>query len=187
MRIRILTTGLLAVAIFGLLFTWYTYQVSKDTAIEYKQESISLPIQIIIPSIKVDATIEQVGQTPDGSMDVPILSSNVGWYKFGPRPKDLGSSVIDGHVVDPNGERGVFYNLRDLKKGDEIIILDNRKTRVIFSVRELRIYDKKSDTRNVFYSDDGKAHLNLITCEGFWDETVSGYTQRLVVFTDLIN
>jgi len=33
-------------------------------------------------------------------------------------------------------------------------------------------------------TNDGLAHLNLITCIGVWEQITQGYSQRLVVFTD---
>ncbi|MFA5714473.1 MAG: PAS domain S-box protein [Candidatus Paceibacterota bacterium] len=37
---------------------------------------------------------------------------------------------------------------------------------------------------DIFVSNDGKAHLNLITCGGFLDEVSKSYPKRLVVFAD---
>ncbi|MFZ2299818.1 MAG: class F sortase [Candidatus Moraniibacteriota bacterium] len=51
-------------------------------------------------------------------------------------------------------------------------------------VRESRSFDPDADALDVFSSDDGKAHLNLITCEGVWDKASKRYSKRLVVFTD---
>jgi len=35
------------------------------------------------------------------------------------------------------------------------------------------------------FSNDGKAHLNLITCAGVWDEVEKSHSSRLVVFADM--
>ena len=53
-----------------------------------------------------------------------------------------------------------------------------------FVVREIRTYDKDEYAPDVFILDDDKAHLNLITCIGFWDKVSKSYSKRLVVFTD---
>jgi len=39
---------------------------------------------------------------------------------------------------------------------------------------------------DVFTSSDGKAHLNLITCDGIWDKNAAQYSERLVVFADRV-
>ena len=53
-----------------------------------------------------------------------------------------------------------------------------------FVVRATRTYDAAADARDVFISTDGKAHLNIITCDGKWDKSAGQYTKRLVVFAD---
>jgi hypothetical protein len=38
----------------------------------------------------------------------------------------------------------------------------------------------------VFASNDGGAHLNLITCAGEWNKGKKSYSERLVVFADKV-
>ena len=53
-------------------------------------------------------------------------------------------------------------------------------------VREIRTYDATADATDVFISNDGKAHLNIITCDGAWNKNMNQYSQRLVIFTDKV-
>lgn len=53
------------------------------------------------------------------------------------------------------------------------------------AVREIRTYEKESDTTEIFNSKEG-AHLNLITCNGNWESSQATYDKRLVVFSDKI-
>lgn len=142
------------------------------------------PVHLKIPRINVDATIERVGLTSDGAMDIPKSPNDVAWYALGPRPGDSGSAVIAGHYGWKDGNGSVFDDLHTLRKGDNIYIKDDRGAMVSFVVRESRRYDSTADASNVFISSDGKAHLNLITCEGVWNTVSEGYSKRLVVFTD---
>jgi LPXTG-site transpeptidase (sortase) family protein len=152
--------------------------VSEQTA---SQPSMRLKI----PKINVDANVESVGLTSNGDMDVPIGSANAGWYNLGPRPGETGSAVIDGHFgVWKDGTVGVFNNLNKLQIGDNLYIQDGNGATLTFVVRELRTYDPTADASEVFGSSDGKAHLNLITCEGTWNAITKSYSNRLVVFTD---
>lgn len=143
-----------------------------------------LPIQLKIPSIRVDATIVYVGLTPQGNMDVPKGPNEVAWFNLGPRPGEVGSAVISGHYGWKNNIPAVFDNLNTLKKGDRIYITDIKGLTTSFVVRELRAYGEDQDASDVFISTDGGAHLNLITCEGVWNKTKKSYSRRLVVFTD---
>lgn len=147
-------------------------------------ESIGVPVNIKIPSIKVDGVIEKVGLKTDGSMDVPKQPLDAAWYELGPRPGEIGSAAIDGHVNWYYGATGVFADLRKVKPGDKITVQDDKGAIISFVVRGSRMYAAAADAVDVFKSSDGKAHLNLITCDGTWDKNAKQYTKRLVVFAD---
>lgn len=146
--------------------------------------SSRFPIRLMIPKIEVDAPFVYVGLTPKGEMDVPKDPAEVAWYNLGVRPGDIGSAVISGHYGWKNNLPAVFDRLHLLRKGDKIFVFDERGATTTFVVRELRRYGEKDDASAVFISRDGKAHLNLITCEGIWNKTNKSYSRRLVVFTD---
>lgn len=149
------------------------------------QNPIGNPIRLKIPRINIDAPIGPVGIMQDGAMEAPVGPRNVGWFRFGPRPGDVGSAVLAGHFGRwKTGEGSVFDNLGKLIKGDKIYIEDENGMVATFIVRELRTYDPNADASGVFASGDGKAHLNLITCEGIWDGIKKTYSNRLVVFAD---
>jgi LPXTG-site transpeptidase (sortase) family protein len=147
-------------------------------------ENIGVPVRIRIPSIGLDAAIEKVALTADGFMDVPVDPLNTGWYELGPRPGETGSATISGHVNWINNPVAVFADLHNVKSGDRIIVQDDNGAFISFVVREIRSYDAEADAVDVFTSNDGKAHLNLITCDGVWDKVAKSYSQRLVIFTD---
>jgi len=143
------------------------------------------PTRISIPDIGVDAAFEFVGLTDDGAMDVPKNPAAVAWFSPGPRPGEVGSAVVAGHYGPwKDGRKSVFDKLHTLQKGDSIYVTDTKGEIIVFVVREIRTYDPYADATDVFFSSDGKAHLNLVTCEGVWDEAIQGYSKRLVVFAD---
>ncbi|MFA5933826.1 MAG: class F sortase [Candidatus Paceibacterota bacterium] len=144
------------------------------------------PERIIIPTIGVDATIEHVGLTSGGEMDVPKGPENAAWFNLGPRPGEKGSSVIDGHSGWKNNIPAVFDSLYKLKKGDKVYIKNDMGVTTTFVVREFRTFNPKADASSVFGSNDGLAHLNLITCEGIWNNITKSSSERLVVFTDKV-
>ena len=148
---------------------------------------IGLPVRLSIPSLDINVALEYVGLTLQGEMDVPKGKDNAGWYNLGPRPGENGSAVIDGHYgVWKNGKVAVFNNLYKLRKGDVLNVRDENGTIIPFVVRESRIYQQDEDVPDVFKSNDGKSHLNLITCQGIWNKFKKSYPERLVIFTDRI-
>lgn len=148
--------------------------------------AVGLPVRINIPRLRVNAAIGAVGLLPDRSMGVPKLPRDTVWYKLGPKPGEKGSAVIAGHVNWWNGATGVFARLRTLKPGDIITVRDDAGAVISFVVRESRWYEASADATDIFTSHDGKAHLNLITCDGIWNRLTRQYSKRLVVFTDRV-
>jgi len=141
------------------------------------------PTRLIIPAININASIQPLGVTPGGEMEVPSNTIDVGWFKFGSRPGEKGSAVIAGHFDRENGEAGVFADLYKLKKGDKLYIKDDKGTITPFVVRESRTYDP--GYADVIFSRNDSDYLNLITCDGVWDGAKKSYSKRLVVFTDI--
>jgi LPXTG-site transpeptidase (sortase) family protein len=146
-----------------------------------------LPVRLEIPVIGVDSFIEDAYITPPGAMEVPAGTVDVAWFALGPHPGQVGSAVIGGHFGIENGVPFVFYNLNKLKVGDDIYIVDDEGNTITFVVNSAALYAANADATTVFTSSDGKAHLNLITCEGIWNEIAGEYPERTVVFTTEIS
>ncbi|MCR4325599.1 MAG: class F sortase [Patescibacteria group bacterium] len=158
--------------------------IASVASVEFVHTRSELPTRLIIPKINVNATLEYVGLTAEGEMDVPEDPSNAAWLYVGFRPGEVGTAVIDGHYGWKDGIPAIFDNLHTLQKGDELYVEDEKGDITMFIVRESRRYDPDADASDVFGSDDGKSHLNLITCEGDWNADQKNYSNRLVVFTD---
>ncbi|MDP2648549.1 MAG: class F sortase [bacterium] len=158
--------------------------IASVASVESVQTRSKLPTRLIIPKINVNATLEYVGLTAHGEMDVPEDPGNAAWLSVGPRPGEEGTAVIDGHYGWEDGIPSVFDELTKLQQGDKVYVDDEKGATVTFVVREIRVYGVNEVASEVFASNDGKAHLNLITCEGVWNADQKNYSKRLVVFTD---
>lgn len=125
---------------------------------------MGVPVRLKIPVINVDAPIEDVGLTPDGAMDTPKDFGDTAWYQLGPRPGEQGNAVIAGHVDRVGGE-AVFWDLRQLTPGDEIIVMSENGIAHHFAVTGLQRYAlDTAPLTEIFGSTDG-IHLNLVTCD----------------------
>ncbi len=171
-------------AVFVVVIIIITFFLATTLGVSSERIASGLPIHLKIPIINVDAPIGQVGLTREGDVDVPKGPTNAAWYNLGPRPGEIGSSVIVGHFGWKNNTPAVFDNLSKLKKGDKIYAEDDQGISTTFVVREIKTYDSKADASYVFNSSDNKSHLNLITCEGTWNKVSKDYPSRLVVFAD---
>jgi len=148
--------------------------------------SVTTPVQLDIASIKVSTSVTPVGLTKDGDMAIDDNAERVAWYQFGAKPGEGGSAVIAGHYGWKDGVASVFNDLNTLELGDEVTTTDAEGHVQNFVVKRISMYAPEQDATDVFKSDDGKAHLNLITCQGIWNNAAKTYSERLVVFTDLV-
>jgi len=141
------------------------------------------PVRLRIPTINVDASVEQVGVDSQGRVAAPSKTDNVGWYKLGTAPGDAGNAVIDGHLDWYDGP-AVFARLGKMKVGDQITIFRGDGTQVQFIVDATSVmpYDASTDA---MFTKSGPPSLTLITCAGSWDRQRGTYLQRLVVHSTL--
>ena len=142
--------------------------------------SSDLPVKLVIPALHINAKVQYVGITKNGNMGVPNNFTDVGWYKYGALPGQVGSAVIAGHVDDGLAFPGVFKNLGNLVKGDDIYVDMGDGTVVHFTVQSLATYPYNAIVPQVFDQDDNK-YLKLITCAGVFVEKNGTHNERLVV------
>ncbi len=165
---------------------------------------VDLAIELQIPSLKINAPVVGVGLNSNNVMDAPTSYSakdpiwqEVFWYRGGGIPGDVGTATIAGHVDDYLGRQAVFAHLKNLHKGDLIIIHDTRNDHEVrFKVTGLETYTAKQAVDPVILeqiygsgpvngegpqpSDDGLSHLTLITCDGWF---INGaFNRHLVVY-----
>lgn len=146
------------------------------------------PQRLEIPAIQVDASIEQVGLTSQGAMDVPKGWMNAAWYQLGVRPGEPGNAVIAGHLDSSTGGPAVFWDLNLLQPGDLVHVTYENGERLTFAVETSQIYQHDADTQVIesIFGPGQTADLNLITCMGPWDYGSATYAERLVVFSRLV-
>jgi hypothetical protein len=138
------------------------------------------PTTIAIPSIGVQAPIVGVGLQADGAMQVPD-PDQVGWYTLGPRPGDPGPAVLIGHV-DSRTEPAVFYRLRQLRPGDEILIGQRGGATSRFLVGRLERHPKTALPTNRIWTTATRPLLRLITCGGSFNHSTGHYRDNLIVY-----
>jgi len=175
-----------AVGVFAATLThalWYA--PGGDVAGPYVAASSTDPVRLIIPALHIDAKVQQVGMTAAGAMATPSNFTDVAWYKYGPEPGQLGSSVIDGHVDNGLSLAGVFKHLGDMKVGDDVFVQEEDGSRLHFKVTDIESYPYQSAPAPQIFAQNDAARLNLITCEGTWIPAGRTYDRRLVVYTEL--
>lgn len=148
---------------------------------------ITEPVRVEIPRLAITAAVEDVGLDEEKRMDVPKQDENVAWYTLGPRPGEAGSAVIAGHYDAKTGGPAIFYKLDQVKTGDIITVTTEDQRQLEFKVTRVATHDDATfPIEEVFdFSPTGK-RLTLITCRGTFDQATQNYSQRLVVYSDMI-
>lgn len=149
----------------------------------------SVPTFLDVPSIGVHHGLIQLGQDPDGTLQVPPLSDVAvpGWDRYSPAPGQLGPAVILGHIDAATQGRGVFYSLGALKPGDTVSITRADHTVAVFRVDGVNEYPKGNFPTLTVYGNTPDAQLRLITCGGPFDATAHSYIDNIVAFATLIS
>ena len=146
----------------------------------------SAPTLISIPSIGVTSQFIKLGLDKAGALQVPTTGNVAGWYTGAPSPGELGPAIIVGHV-DMGGKPGVFFRLKELRKGDRIAILRTDRKTVNFQVTETATFAKASFPTSRIYGDINYAGLRLITCGGKFDRKIGHYLSNVVVFAKMVS
>lgn len=143
------------------------------------------PVTLYIPSLKINAKIQQVGLNSKGAIGAPDNFTDVVWYKYGPAPGQPGSAIIDGHVDNGLGLAGVFKHLSSIATGSEMAVTTSLGTTLVFKVTAINVYGYQQVPMATILNSSTPT-LDLITCDGTWVGNQRTYNERLVVTAKLI-
>ncbi|MFC0109981.1 class F sortase [Kibdelosporangium aridum] len=147
----------------------------------------SVPTQISIPKIGAQSSLIALGLNPDQTVEVPPVTQpmQAGWYDKAPTPGELGPAIILGHV-DGNHKPGIFYRLKEMAAGDEILVTRTDGTKAKFLVDRVKQVSKSEFPTDEVYGDTTKPELRLITCGGVFDKDARSYKDNIIVFASLV-
>jgi hypothetical protein len=143
-------------------------------------EEVAVPVRVRIPSIGVDSPLVQLGVDGDGALVPPTDFARAGWFAEGPTPGEMGPAVLAGHVDSRDGP-AVFFRLRDLVAGAEVLVDRIDGTTVRFTVVDAARYPKDAFPTEDVYGPTPRAELRLITCGGEFDRDRRSYRDNVVV------
>jgi sortase (surface protein transpeptidase) len=145
------------------------------------------PVRIEIPRIGVTSRLLRLGKEKNGTVETPRKSvwNVAGWYTGSPRPGDPGSAVILGHVDSAASGPAVFYRLRELRPGDQVLVKRADGSVVRFAVDRTAQFPKASFPTDEVYYPTLQSELRLVTCGGSFDDTTHHYRSNIIVFAKL--
>ena len=138
------------------------------------------PQMLAIPRLDLKMPITAVTVDDTGAMALPTRPTEIGWYAYGPRPGSTrGSAVLGGHVDSREYGVGPLVTLKQLRRGDDIVITTTKGTER-FRVSTVRLIGKRDlEVREVF-TREGKPLLRILTCGGTYRRS-GGYQANVVV------
>jgi sortase (surface protein transpeptidase) len=167
-------------------FNWVNTSLTK-TSTGVQPLAASLPTNLSIPAVNINAPIAPVGQAANGTIQMPpILSWETGWYKYSPTPGQLGPAIIVGHV-DNYESIWVFWRLRYAQPGDDIYISRQDGTTVHFKVTALKEFSQSNFPTQQVYGNINYPGLRLITCGGTFSTSSEEYNQNTVVYAAMVS
>ncbi len=143
------------------------------------------PVSLVIPAIAVHTSLIKLGRTAQGTLQVPTSTSVAGWYTASPRPGQIGSAIIAGHI-DSYAGPGVFFRLRLLHRGNLVYVRRTDGTLAVFRVYAEHMYPKTDFPTQQVYGPEPDAELHLITCGGTFDSATGQYLSNVVVYSSEI-
>lgn len=144
------------------------------------------PTGLDIPAIDVHSTeFVDLELSDTGVMEVPQGATPIGWYALGPRPGEVGPSVLASHV-NYDGVPGGFARLHELKIGDKVTVTRADGSKVDFEVYKNEQFPKSEFPHDRLYSNRPNPELVMVTCGGELNEAAHSYEDNIVVSARMV-
>ncbi len=160
--------------------------IEPPSAAAVVNSTSTIPVRLRIPTLSVDAEVQQVGLTKSRAMGIPTNFTDAAWYKYGPVPGAIGNAVIDGHLDNAIALPGVFKHLGELKPGDDIAVTDASGQVHHFTVTRMESLPYNATSTAEIFGPSTSANLILITCGGKWNQSIKEYSTRLIVYSTFV-
>jgi len=147
------------------------------------------PKYIAIATIGITNTpVIKLDLLANGAIAVPDNIYEAGWYDRSAKPGQSGAMFIYGHVSSWTAN-GIFYNLKKLVPGNQVIITRGDNTTYTYKVVSIKVYPYNNIDMNQVLApiNPKQPGLNLMTCTGQVIKGTSEFNERLVVFTSLVS
>ncbi|MFD2490312.1 class F sortase [Amycolatopsis jiangsuensis] len=147
----------------------------------------STPVSLDVPKIAAHSSLVPLGLNADRTVQVPPVTTplQAGWYRYGPTPGELGPAVLLGHV-DGNKQKGIFYRLKEMRRGDDVAVAREDGRTAHFVVTKVDQVPKDVFPSDAVYGDTDDAELRLITCGGAFDRSEHSYVDNIIVYAKLV-
>lgn len=142
--------------------------------------SWSVPTAVRIPDVGLNVDLVPVHLSGDRKLPLPEDPARASWLASSVAPGERGTSIIAGHVDDPDGP-AAFYNLSAVKPGMHIDVSRTDHTTARFTIDAVAVYPQDHFPDTAVYGPTPGPSLRLLTCTG-WDASTHEYRDNVVVY-----
>jgi sortase (surface protein transpeptidase) len=139
-----------------------------------------VPTHIAIDAIGVEADIE-IQEIIAGELADPTGPTLVTWYKETSRLGERGNGVYAGHLNYWGVPEGVFFAIKTLQPGDEIVLTGANGEDFTYAVVWVENQPGQEPPSAEVLGPTEEESITLITCGGEWDTTIAEYNERTTV------
>lgn len=140
-----------------------------------------IPVKIRIPRVHIRSRIVPIHLDMNGALGISDCY-DVGWLRSGPRPGEVGTALLIGHVDTEDGKPAIFFRLRELQLGDKILIRDATRAKRTFIITHIGTCAWNDPKHlQLLLRQTPVASVCLATCHGTWNEDIQEYSDRLIV------
>ena len=159
-------------------------EVDRTRAVTSSAARSAPPASLQLPGPDRPAPVTLASVSPNGSLSVPEDVSSLGWWVgSAPMGGRRGTTLVAGHVDAAEQGVGVFARLRELERGDELVVLDGLGRSHEFVVTAI-VETGKAQLPPELFDARGRRRLALVTCAGEFSEQTRSYSDNLIVWAD---
>jgi sortase (surface protein transpeptidase) len=139
------------------------------------------PARLEVPDVGLDMPVLPMGVDDSGAMALPADTADAGWYRFGPAPREAGTTVIAAHVDSRIHGLGAFARLRDVPENAAVTVTTADGTRRTYRVERIERTPKTEVPLELLFDRGGPERLVLVTCGGRFDRGTGHYVDNVLV------
>lgn len=141
------------------------------------------PVAIAVDAAAIDAEIEYINIV-DGVMENPTGPYLVAWYEDTTKLGEIGNALFAAHVDWHTTGPAVFYNIRNLVEGDEVVLTGDDGELYTYTVlwqETVEVATLTPERLQELVGQTDEENVTLITCGGVFDYNTGHYDSRTVV------
>ena len=138
------------------------------------------PVWMYIPSIGVDAEVQDTGTDyVADSMEIVPSGRIISWWRESAIPGNDGNAIFGGHNKW-SGAYGQLYSMDTMNIGDEMEIVYDDGTSLIFRLESVFVYPLATAPADIIMDTGGEARVTVITCKEPFNPNTGTSDNRII-------